>query len=142
MENEKIKKRFIGTWELVSCDMLSIEGKNLGKWNAKGRLIYNDKGYMSAQLMGLDRPIFKAGKLDEGTIEEIKKAFIECGSYYGTYEIDKEKKRVIHHIESSLFPNWEGTDQERFFKFSDDLLELRALIPEEEIEYILVWKHL
>ena len=122
--------------------MLSIKGKNLGKWNAKGRLIYNEKGYISAQLMGLDRPIFKSGRQGKGTIEEITKAFIECSSYYGTFEIDEEKRRVIHHIEASLFPNWEGTDQERFFKFSDDLLELSALSPEEGIEYILKWKRI
>ena len=107
MENENTKKKFLGIWELVSCDMLSLEGKDLGKWKAKGRLIYNDKGYISAQLMGLDRPCFKSDNPDEGTVEEIKKAYNECGSYYGTYEIVENERKVKHHIESRLFPNWE-----------------------------------
>ncbi|MFX1458869.1 MAG: lipocalin-like domain-containing protein [Promethearchaeota archaeon] len=140
MEIENINKKFIGVWELVSCDMKSKEGKNLGKWKAKGRLVYNDKGYISAQLMGLDRPIFKSRKQYKGTVEEIKKAFNECSSYYGTYEIDEKSRRVIHHIESSLFPNWEGTIQERFFTFFDDQLELMAQIPETGIVYLLRWK--
>ncbi len=42
MENETIKKKFIGVWELVYIDMRSLDGKDLGRWSGKGRLIYTE----------------------------------------------------------------------------------------------------
>jgi lipocalin-like protein len=33
---------------------------------------------------------------------------------------------VIHHVELSLFPNWVGTDQQRFVELSQDTLILSA----------------
>ncbi len=43
------------------------------------------------------------------------------------YEIDEDKGTVIHHIEGDKFPNWEGTDQLRFFKLSENQLTLNTL---------------
>jgi hypothetical protein len=40
----------------------------------------------------------------------------------GTYEVKGDK--IVHHVELSLFPNWIGGDQERFFQFSGDQLIL------------------
>ena len=142
MENENIKNKFIGVWELVSLDMKNLNGEPQGKFESKGRIIYDGRGFMAVQIMGLNRPHFKSGNQDEGTNEEIKQAFINTTTYYGTYEIDEEKGVVTHHIEASLFPNWEGTAQERIFKLSEDQLELIATILEEQTEYILTWKKL
>jgi hypothetical protein len=51
-------------------------------------------------------------------------AFDTYLSYCGKYEIDGDK--VVHQIELSLFPNWSGVDQERFFEFSGKQLTLRT----------------
>jgi hypothetical protein len=34
--------------------------------------------------------------------------------------------RVIHHVELSLFPNWVGSDQERWVELAGDRLMLSA----------------
>ena len=34
--------------------------------------------------------------------------------------------RVVRHVELSLFPNWVGSDQERFVELAEDRLALSA----------------
>jgi hypothetical protein len=57
-----------------------------------------------------------------GTTEEKLKAIETYIHYCGPYEVKGDK--VIHHVEVSLFPNWVGTDQMRFFEFSGNRLTL------------------
>jgi hypothetical protein len=56
--------------------------------------------------------------------ELAKAAFVGYGAYFGTYEVDEAKGLVIHHVEGSLIPNWEGSDQRRRFTIADDKLTL------------------
>ena len=142
MENETIKKKFIGVWELVYIDMQSLDGKDLGRGRSKGCLIYTKQGYVSAQLGDLKIKNFKSENKYKATDKEVRMAFNKFDSYYGKYEIDKENGIVKHHIEFSLFPNLIGTTLERSFKFINDLLELKAVGKEERIEYTLKWKRL
>lgn len=127
MGDENIKKKFVGVWELVYVDSQTIDGKDLNRWNGKGRLIYTEQGYVSAQLGDPKVKSFKSEDKYQGTDKEMRKAFNEFDSYYGTYEIDTENKVVKHHIELSLFPNWNGTIQERTYKFVNDHLELKVI---------------
>ena len=79
---------------------------------------------MSVQLMRSDRPQFASGDQMRGTDEEIKANYEGFVSYYGPYEFYRKKGFVIHHLEGSLFPNWEGQRHKRFFKFSGNQLKL------------------
>ena len=110
----------IGVWKLIS-----FEGRREGEEpfspfgkDAKGLLIYTDVGRFSAQLMRSNRPKFFSGDQLKGTAEEINECFKGCISYFGRYEFDASGGFIIHHIESSLFPNWEGT-QKRFVEISN-----------------------
>jgi hypothetical protein len=38
--------------------------------------------------------------------------------------VDERAGVVVHHVEGSLIPNWEGTDQQRRFTISGDKLVL------------------
>jgi hypothetical protein len=42
--------------------------------------------------------------------------------YGGTYELRDHS--VLHHVTHSLFPNWEGTHQERLMQLEGDRLTL------------------
>ena len=121
--NEKSSTKdipLIGVWKLISFEVRR-EGEEpsfpFGR-DAKGLLIYTDVGRFSAQLMRSNRPKFVSGDQLKGTVEEIDACFKGCISYFGRYEYDANGGFVIHHIESSLFPNWEGI-QKRFVKISD-----------------------
>lgn len=141
IKSKDIKKDFIGIWNLISFESQTVDGQIIEKLNWGGRLIYDEKGYMSAQMMDLNRKPIP----EEASAEEIKDAFLGCGSYYGTYEVNIDKRIVTHHVEGSLLPNWINTDLERFFKFSNRFLELKAPLESEndtEIVYCVLWERL
>jgi len=70
------------------------------------------------------RPLFVAGDQMLGTPEEIEAAFKGCVLYYGTYTLDAAAGFVVHQVQGSLFPNWEGEAQKRFFALSGNRLTL------------------
>lgn len=116
----------VGAWKLIPFKIQKENGKVIypfGK-NARGSIIYTDSGRFSAQIMRSDRPKFASGDQMKGTAEEIKANYEGYVSYYGSYELDKEKSFIIHHVEGSLFPNWEGQGLKRFFELSGNRLRL------------------
>lgn len=107
-----------------------------------GQVVFTGR-YMSGQLMRRDRPDFASGDQSSGTPEEIKAAMEGYVSYYGPFELDLEQRKLITHVEGSLFPNWIGKDQERFFELSGDRLILKTTpfaFGDEEFVGVLVWE--
>lgn len=135
----------IGAWKLISFEIQKENGEVIhpfGK-NAQGSIIYTDSGRFSAQVMRPDRPKFASGDQMKGTAEEIKVNYEGYISYYGLYEFDIEKNFIIHHVEGSLFPNWEGHGQKRFCELSGNRLKLRTpptLWGGEELVAMLIWE--
>jgi len=118
----------VGAWKLISFKIQKKNGKVLypfGK-NAQGSIIYTDSGRFSTQVMRSARPKFASGDQLKGTAEEIKSNYEGYVSYYGSYEFHKEKGFIIHHVEGSLFPNWEGHGLKRFFELSGNRLKLNT----------------
>ena len=62
----------------------------------------------------------------QGTPEEIEASYKGCISYFGTYTVDVENGVILHHVEGSIFPNMEGTEQRRFYEQNENLLQLRT----------------
>jgi len=120
-------KQLTGTWKLISCETRSSNGEVAYPYGKDpfGMLMYDPCGKLFfALLMRRDRPKFASNDPWRGTPEEIKAAFEGFNAYCGTYEVNEEKGTVTHHVEGSMFPNWVGMDQIRFFKYSDDQLLL------------------
>ena len=118
----------VGTWKLLSAiarnpneDTVYPFGKN-----PFGRLMYDTNGNVSVFIMRKGRSKFFSGDPMGGTAEEIKEAFEGFLAYCGTYKIDQDKGTITHHIEGDKFPNWEGTDQLRFFRLSGNQLTLNT----------------
>lgn len=128
-----VKNKFIGTWKLLKVERKFKKQIILpfGE-NPEGILIYTES-YMSAQLGNSDRKNFISEDYRMGSDKEINNAFNSYIAYYGTYEIDEDSQIIYHKVQQSLFPNWVGTKQKRFYKFKENLLILSALDP----DYIL-----
>ncbi|MFK7693085.1 lipocalin-like domain-containing protein [Paenibacillus sp. HJGM_3] len=133
----------IGTWRLVSYENKMKSGEKiypLGE-DAIGYLMYAADGHMSVALMGVHRRPFESGVLDGGTTEEKSMAMGTYISYAGMYEVHEDC--VLHHIEVSLFPNWIGVTQKRFYEEDEDRLTLISppiVVQEQTVTYRLVWK--
>ena len=116
----------IGAWRLKAFRIESSNGEvsyPFGE-SAQGVLLYSRCGLVSAQLMRTDRPLFESDDQQIGTPAEFEENFKACVSYYGTFEIHEEEGFVIHHVERSMFPNWEGTPQKRFFELKENTLHI------------------
>jgi hypothetical protein len=137
----------IGAWKLISLQIQKENGDVIYPFgeNAQGSIIYTDSGRFSAQLMRPDRPKFASGDQMKGKTEEIKVNYEGCISYYGPYEFDAENNFIIHHVEGSLFPNWEGQGQKRFFELSGNRLRLTTpptVWGGEEFVAMLIWERI
>jgi hypothetical protein len=138
-----MKDRFIGTWTLDAYTRKHRDGRvsyPLGE-KAAGRLTYTRSGLVSAQLMNVERPRMASDNPNEAAIEEIQSAFQGYTAYFGWFEIDEEKKEVIHHVEGALYPNMIGTDLKRNYKFEDDHGKLHlTLLTFKGDTLTLTWK--
>lgn len=120
-----IGKQIIGTWELLKWIYEDENGDEVAYFDAapKGILMYMPSGYMSVQVSKPQRKKFSSKGFDAGAEREQSEAFSSYIAYYGKY---KEISPALfeHHLESSLFPNWEGDVQTRNAKLYGNLLEL------------------
>lgn len=139
------REQFIGSWKLISSEFRRSDGQvsyPLGK-DVMGLIIYDADGYISAQLMNPDRPTFMVNDHLKGTPDEVKTAFEGLITYFGTYEIKENEKLVLHNIEGSSFPNWEGAVLKRFYEFADDRLTLSTPpmpMGGHTVTGVLIWK--
>jgi hypothetical protein len=136
---------FVGTWKLISFETRRSDGAVMypfGK-DLQGLIMYDTKGYWSCHIMGNNRPAFASGQMAKGTPEEIKAAFEGSLCYWGTYDIDEKEKILKLHIIDSLYPNWRGADQKRFYEFSGNRYSIKTppmRAGEVEIVSVLVWE--
>jgi hypothetical protein len=100
-------------------------------------------GHFSAQVMRPGRPTFASGDRLKGTPAEIKSAFEGSFAYFGTYEVNQQEHTLILHVKGSLFPDWVGKEQKRFFEFSGNRMTLTTppiLIGGKQVTAVLTWE--
>jgi hypothetical protein len=121
-------EQFIGTWKLVSMEERDANGKLVEPLdygpNPVGLIIYDNTGHMSAQAMRRGRPKLPSDDVHLAPPDQAKAALVGYNAYWGRYEVRAAEGLVIHHVEGSMIPNWEGGDQRRHFTFQDDKLIL------------------
>src|SRR6185295_8192772 len=63
-----------------------------------------------------------SGARDNATPEESRMITAGTIAHFGRYTIDDGGKSITFHIETSTFPNWDGTTQKRALTVSGDTL--------------------
>ena len=124
MDNNPI----VGAWKLVAFEFRKDDGSVIYPFgaDARGSVIYTESGRFSGQLMRIDRPKFAIPDQMKGTSEEIEANYKGSISYFGTYEVDSEKREINHFVEGSIFPNMEETQQKRTYELNEKQLILRT----------------
>ncbi len=125
---EYVRARLIGAWRLISWTEDAPTGKvayPLGE-DATGQIIYSADGRVAAQLQRSGIPRFADDDWRKATPDERATAWLGYFGYFGTFAIDERRKAVIHRIEGSWFPNLNGSEQVRFYRFEGDQLVLDA----------------
>jgi hypothetical protein len=117
---------FVGSWDLVAVENRASDGgveRPFGD-QPRGRITYTADGFLSAHVMHAERAAFATQGLYSGTPAEKAAAYDSYIAYYGTYGVDPAAGTVTHRITGSLFPNWSGSSQTRFYAFDGDTLTL------------------
>jgi hypothetical protein len=126
MEQVHAHDALVGAWRLVSWENRATDGQvtyPMGT-DALGYVLYTADGRFSVTISRAGRAGFAAGDLLSGTLEEKARAMESFVAYAGRYSFHGD--RVIHHVELSLFPNWVGSDQQRWVELAGDRLTLSA----------------
>jgi len=143
---QSLRERLVGSWRLVSYEARHGDGRPavypLGT-DAKGYLLYTANGLMSAQIMRLDRRLYQAEGLSDGTDAESAEAARGYVAYAGPYHVEDDSV-VVHQPEVSLFPNWVDATAARKAVLVGRRLELTTAAPvlfgEEQLTVVLVWE--
>jgi hypothetical protein len=126
MNKVHARDAIVGAWGLLSWENHAVDGQvtyPMGT-DAIGYVVYAADGRFSITISRRGRAEFAAGDLLSGTTEEKARAMEGFVAYAGRYSFHGD--RVIHHVELSLFPNWVGSDQERWLELAGDRLTLSA----------------
>lgn len=125
MSVEKLR----GTWILLSCGIYDEEGNKHSFFGdaPTGLLMYDECGYMSAQLGAADRIGFEDADWEKVSPQEALAAIATYQSYYGTYRINEEEGTVYHDVLDGIRPSWKGISELRYFSFEDNKLVLKTL---------------
>jgi hypothetical protein len=126
---------FIGTWRLLDYSFIHEDGVIEHPWgtDVRGYLLYSAEGYMSGNLSPAnDWPArrarlaaaFKAHD-GAGALRLASRAGrSDYIAYTGRYTVEADT--ITHHVEASLFPNWVGRAELRYYSFAGDTLTLRT----------------
>jgi hypothetical protein len=111
--------------------------------DATGHLIYTADGFMSVQVMRLDRPQYRAGGLADGTDAESAAAARGYVAYAGSYHVERDWV-VVHEPDVSLFPNWVHATVARKVVMVEPRLELATPRPMpfggQQLTAVLIWE--
>ena len=104
---------FIGSWALVSSVFKGEDGAIHHPFGEQvlGRINYEANGAMAAQLYSTTRATFASEDLAQGSDREIRTAFINMLCYFGRYQIDEDKQRVVHLVEGIHFLTGKAADR-------------------------------
>jgi hypothetical protein len=107
----------VGVWKLVSCDAIRKNGARIPIYGKRpvGRLIYDSAGHMSVHIMRSGRSRCASDTKFGASAEEMKVAYEGYEAYFSTYEVDPKDGTIDHKVALSLFPNWTGSIQRRYY---------------------------
>ena len=110
-DSEVSNHRLVGGWRLARWVAIADDGSETFPMGEApdGLLDYSADGTMVTIMSRGDRVRFAGDDVTGGSEAERASAFASCIAYGGRYEVSEDT--VIHQVETSLFPNWVGTEQ-------------------------------
>jgi hypothetical protein len=134
----------VGTWALVSNETVDAAGNTFPTFgpNPRGLLIFTPSGRYTVILARASLPKFAAGSRGQGSAEENKAVVAGSLSHFGTYTVDEKDQSFTFHVETSTYPNWDGTSQKRPFTVTGDELRTTTEAASSGGSAKTVWKRI
>ena len=124
--SQVIKDRLVGTWTYESVVVERTDGTRVAPFgpDPKGFITLSADGRYSLQLIRPDIPKIASKDRLSGTAEENRAVAQGVVSQFGTYSVNEAEGTLTLHVETSSFPNENGTDHERIItSFSANKLQ-------------------
>ena len=141
-----LKDQLTGAWTLVSIHNVRADGTKYELFgpNAKGMLILDGSGHFALHVTRAGRPMFASESRMTGTAEENRAAVQGMISLVGTFRVDEQDRSMLLRVESSSYPNLDGTEQRQSFRIIGDQLSWPDAAPiagpTGDLRSDLVWK--
>jgi len=95
----------------------------------RGQMILTPDGRYSIVITRAEMPKIASGARTKATAEENKAVVDGSIAHSGRYTIEDGGRAITFHIETSTFPNWNGTSQKRPFSVKGDQLTYTVATP-------------
>ena len=107
--------RLVGTWAYDSVVVERTDGTKVAPFgpDPKGFITLSADGRYSLQLIRSDIPKIASKDRLSGTAEENRAVAQGVVSQFGTYSVNEAQGTLTLHVETSSFPNENGTNHER-----------------------------
>jgi hypothetical protein len=131
-QQKSTKDMLVGAWTLLLVDGVKSDGTHVPQFgpNPDGMLMFSPTGRYSVQFERASLPKIKANDREKATAEESKAITTGTLAHFGSYSVNDADKTFTMHIESSTFPNWDGTKQVRkITALTDDVLTYNVANP-------------
>lgn len=117
---------FVGRWRLRSYVARADDGSVVHPFgaNPQGSLLYTAGGEMAVQVSATDRADFETNDFQGESESARAAAYSSYIAYCGTYDVTGDT--IVHRVAISLFPNWVGSSQTRYYSLNGDELLLRS----------------
>lgn len=115
-QDRSTKDQLIGTWKLVSAEIVRSDGSLQRMFGAdpRGILIFTSDGQFALVSLRSDLPKLESGNRARATAEEAQAVVAGSIAYYGTFSVSEPDKVITVQIEQSTFANQVGgVDQRR-----------------------------
>jgi len=114
-QQKSMKDQLVGAWNLLIDDNVNADGTHVPNFgpNPNGIVIFDVSGHYAIQIARSNLPKIASNNRTKSTADEDKAIVQGSLAHFGTYRVDEAAKTLIFHVESSTFPNWEGTNQTR-----------------------------
>jgi hypothetical protein len=146
-QQKSIKDQLVGAWTLLLVDGVKDDGTHVAEFgpNPDGVLMFSPNGHYSLEIMRASLPKFASNDREKGSADENKAVVQGTITHFGTYTVNDGDKSVSFRVESSSFPNWDGTKQTRqITALTDDVLTYNVPNPSGAATGInhveLVWR--
>jgi hypothetical protein len=124
-QQKTLKEQVVGTWTYVAVDIVGADGSRVPLYgpNPQGLASFDGNGHYILMTARRAQAKFASNNRNEGTPEENKAVVQGSIAHFGTYTVNDADKTIIFHIETSTFPNWNGTEQKRPVTVTGDELK-------------------
>jgi hypothetical protein len=136
-EQATVAQRLVGSWELVSYEIIAEDGARRPGAYDRGQITYDAAGRMSAHLMHSSNKADATPQTDELRAAAYRRYL----GYYGPFVVDTASGTVTHHVEGSSNPSWVGSKQVRYYALTADNAQLTLSLRDgTRTTQSLVWK--